>query len=93
MDRESVMKHVVRAVEKVQEISGREIGTIDPDTKPIGDTTGFDSLNGMEVTVALTESLDHEFPNDNIFVSKDGRKALTISEVVDNLCKTIRVEN
>lgn len=89
MDREKVMKVVVSEVEKVQESSGREKCDIDIQTRPIGDTTGFDSLNGIEVTVALSESLDHEFSDNNLFVSSDGQKALSIEEVTENVCKAL----
>ena len=93
MDRETVMKHVVQAVKKIQEISGRDIGTIDANTRPIGDASGFDSLNAIEVTVALSERLDNDFPDDNLFVSQDGKRPLTIAEVTDNLCEAIQVES
>ena len=52
MDKESVTKQVVQAVAQVQEASGRVAGGIGPSTRPIGDARGFDSLNGVEVTVA-----------------------------------------
>ena len=89
MDREKVLKLVVREVEKVQETSGREKGEIGIHTRPIGDTTGFDSLNGIEVTVAISECLDHEFTDNNLFVTRDGQGALSIDEVTENVCKVI----
>ena len=89
MDRATVMQEVVQAVVQVQESSGRAAGGIGSSTKPIGGAPGFDSLNGVEVTVTLSQSLGYEIPNDNLFVSQDGRRALSISEIADNLCKTI----
>ena len=91
MDRASVVQQVVRAVVQVQEASGRAAGGIGAGTRPIGDAAGFDSLNGVEVTVTLSQSLGHELPDDNLFVSEDGRRALTIAEIADNLCRTIGV--
>ena len=91
MDKESVTQQVVQAVVQVQEASGRAAGGIGATTRPIGGAPGFDSLNGVEVTVALSVSLGHELPDDNIFVSQDGRRALSISEIADNICKTIGV--
>lgn len=91
MDKATVMQEVVQAVVQVQEASGRPAGGIGPSTKPIGGTPGFDSLNGVEVTVALSQSLGYELPDDNLFVSQDGNRALSISEIADNLCKTIGV--
>ena len=89
MDKAGVTQQVVQAVEQVQEASGRAAGGIGAATRPIGDAAGFDSLSGIEVTVALSQSLGHELPDDNLFVSEDGRRALSIAEVADNLCKTI----
>ena len=91
MDKESVMQQVVQAVVQVQEASGRTTAGIGAGTRPIGDATGFDSLNGVEVTVALSQSLGHELPDNNLFVSEDGRRALSIAEIADNLCRTIGV--
>lgn len=89
MNRDKVIKVVISEVEKVQESSGREKCDIDIHTRPIGDTIGFDSLNGIEVTVALSESLDHDFSDKNLFVSSDGQNALSIEEVTDNVCKAL----
>ncbi len=89
MDKERVTQQVIQAVVEVQEASGRAAGGIGAATRPIGDAMGFDSLSGIEVTVALAQSLGHELPDDNLFVSEDGRRARSIAEVADNLCKTI----
>ena len=91
MDKATVTRQVVQAVVHVQEASGRASGGIGASTKPIGGAPGFDSLSGIEVTVSLSQSLGYELPDDNLFVSQDGRRALSISEIADNLCKTMRV--
>ena len=91
MDKATVTLQVIQAVAQVQEASGRSAEGIGASTKPIGGAPGFDSLNGIEVTVALSQSLCHELPNDNLFVSEDGKRALSISEIADNLCKTLEV--
>ena len=92
MNNKEVMEKVVQAVVKVQEVSGRATGVIGSGTKPIGGAEGFDSLNGIEATLILSESLDYELPDDNIFVSEDGDRALSIAEVTANVCNTIGVE-
>lgn len=90
MDEKEVMGKIIAVVRQVQETSGRPVGDINPSTRPIGDVPGFDSLNGVEASVILSESLGYELLADyNTFVSKDGRRALTVSEITDNLCKTI----
>lgn len=90
MEKNEVVGKVIDAVRQVQETSGRPVGNISPSTRSIGDVVGFDSLSGVEATVILSESLGHELPADyNAFVSKDGRRALSISEITDNLCEII----
>ena len=93
MDKATVTQQVVRAVVQVQEASGRSAGGIGPSTNPIGGAPGFDSLNGVEVTVSLSKSLGYELPDDNLFVSQDGKRALSISEIAENVCKTMGVES
>ena len=90
MKRDDVLGHVVEAVAQVQRLSGRATSGIGPGTRPIGGLEGFDSLNGVEVTVTLSISLGYE-PPDDLFVSSDGKKALTIAEITDNLCARIGV--
>ena len=92
MDRDTIVERVVHAIRQVQEDSGRPPGVIDSSTKPIGDALGFDSLNGIEATVMLSASLDYDIPDDNLFVSDDGRRALTIGRVADKLCMMVGVE-
>ena len=91
MDKATVTQQIVRAVEHVQESSGRVARGIGASTRPIGDAPGFDSLSGIEVTVALSQSLGHELPDDNLFVSQDGKRSLSISEIADNVCKALGV--
>ena len=92
MDREVVSQMVIEAVRQVQTASGRSVGSISLTTCPISDLEGFDSLSGVEATVMLCESLGHDLPDDyNPFLSKDGRRALSVSEITNNLCEIIRV--
>lgn len=88
MDRKCVTQQIIRAVVQVQEASGRAADGIGVSTRPVGGAPGFDSLSGIEVTVALSQSLGCELRDDNLFVSLDGKKALSISEVADYLCET-----
>lgn len=89
MDRENILQHVVLAVAQTQEASGRSSNGIEESTKPIGDVEGFDSLNGLEVTMALSQSLGYEIADDNLFVSKDGSRALSIAEMTDTICESL----
>ena len=93
MDKIEVMQKVNHAVTQVQEASGRPLENINHSTRPIKDVAGFDSLSGVEATVILSESLGGDLPDDyNPFVSEDGRRALSVSEVTDNLCERIGLE-
>jgi len=93
MDKSAVMGKVIDAVRQVQEASGRPVGNISGGTRPIQDVAGFDSLSGVEATVILSESLGHDLPDDyDPFVSKDGRRALSVREITDNVCEIIGVE-
>ena len=89
MNNEEVMEKVVQAVVQVQEVSGRATGVIGSGTKPIGGAEGFDSLSGIEATIILSELLGHELADDNLFISEDGDRALSIAEVTANVCNTI----
>lgn len=89
MDRDAIREKVIGAIQQIQEASGRASGAIHPQTKPIEDVEGFDSMSGLEATIALSGSLGCEIRDNNLFVSGDGRRALSIAEVVDKLSKTM----
>ena len=92
MHRDLIMEKVIQAVQQVQEVSGRAAGEIHSGTKPVEETDGFDSMSGLEAAVALSESLGRDIPDDNLFVSSDGRRALSIAEVADNLSNILNGE-
>lgn len=90
MNKEEVISKVVQAATQIQEVSGRPTGHMGANTRPIRDLTGFDSLSGLEATMHLSELVGHEFPDDyNAFVSKDGRRALSIQEIAEEVCSTL----
>lgn len=86
MDRQEIVTKVVQTVVQVQEVSGRSSAGIGPSTRPVGGMEGFDSLSGVEATVMLSESLGVELPNNyNPFISKDGKRALSVGEIAETL--------
>ena len=90
MDKSQIVETVLSAVRQVQEVSGRPLGEIDSRTRPIGDVEGFDSLSGIDAIVILSESLGYDLPDDrNPFISKDRRRALSVSEMADNLLEIL----
>lgn len=84
-----IYQRLVETVAQVQELSGCAPVAIDATTCPLCDLNEFDSLRGVEATVLLAAKLNCEFKTGksdvNLFVSKDGRRALTINEIVDRL--------
>ncbi len=89
MDRNEILRHLIETVAEVQELSGCASLEINAKTSPVYDLDGFDSLRGVETTVLLAMKLKCEFKaakgEVNVFVSKDGRRALRIEEAVSRL--------
>jgi acyl carrier protein len=78
---------VLEILREVQELSGRPWETLPPDGKPIGALDGFDSLTAIEATVMIEEKLGCKIPVDTVFVSDDGRRALSLNEVCERVRK------
>ncbi len=89
MDEKEILQRLVETVAEVQEMSGCAPVEIGAKTCPIYDLDGFDSLRGVETTVVLAIKLKCEFKAGkgevNVFVSKDGRRALSLEETVNLL--------
>jgi len=86
MKREELIKAILDTLAQIQRISGRKVPTdMDSGTRPIGGLQGFDSLNGLELTVMLPDEIEWE--GWNLCVSKDGKRALNVGEIVDRLIK------
>jgi len=83
--KQEALERLIELVTEVQQgKSGREIPReIDERTLPIGDLPGFDSLNGIELTLMLPDELS--WSGENLCVSEDGKRALSIGEMVNRL--------
>jgi hypothetical protein len=82
--RETVLEELLSLLRKIQMISGREVpADMDEETIPIGGLPGFDSLNGIEFTSMLPPTV--RWAGQNLCVSEDGKRALTVGEMVDRL--------
>ena len=93
MEKQDIVTKVVQTVTHVQEMSGRSSAGIGASTRPARDVEGFDSLCGVEATVMLSESLGVDLPEDyNPFISKDGKRALSVGEIADTLSTYIGAE-
>ena len=93
MEKQEIVVKVVQVIAQVQELSGRPSKGIDANTRPIGDVEGFDSLSGVEATVVLSETLGIELGDDyNPFISEDGKRALSVDDIAENLRAVVRAE-
>ena len=87
MSLEDVQQVIIDVLTEIQTISGRELVPMSGATCPIGDLPGFDSLNGIEVTLEISTKLGYDFPVDNLLVDDAADRALTISEVAQRVCQ------
>ena len=67
----------------LQEMSGREKVSVDANTKPVLDVPGFDSLNGIEITVEVMDRFKLELDFNNVLIDDD--RALTIAQATERL--------
>jgi hypothetical protein len=96
MSNKEIQFAVIDVLREVQTISGRRWTELQPGEKPIGVLEGFDSLSGVEATVMIEQRLGCDgLEIDSMFVSDDGKHALTILEIANRiatLMKTKRAE-
>jgi acyl carrier protein len=85
MTPEKVLPLILQVLQEVQEMSGRPRHPLTVDMKPIGTLDGFDSLAGVEATVMIEEKLGCTLNVDSVFVSEDGKKALTLKDVCERV--------
>lgn len=85
MNPEQVQEAIIEVLGEIQTISGRILTPMNGTTCPIGDLPGFDSLNGIEATLQISEKFGYDFPLDNLLVDDTGHRALTIGEVVERV--------
>lgn len=81
MTQEEAQTVLLDVLRDVQTISGREWTGLGADAKPIGGLDGFDSLSGVETTVMIEEKLGCRVEGESLFVSSDGKRALTVKEI------------
>ena len=93
MDRQEIVTKVIETVVQVQDVSGRSSAGVGVSTRPVGGVEGFDSYSGVEATVILSVCLGIDLPNDyNPFVSSDGKRALSVGEIADDLSIYVKTE-
>lgn len=92
MERNQVFRKVVEAIRIVQETSGRDLDGIIADTNVYAGIDGFDSLNGIEATVILSESLGNTELPDDLFLPEDGHRDITVGEIANRICDLVKAE-
>ena len=91
MEEATLKAIVIESVAEIQELSGRPVGHLDDDTKPIKGLEGFDSLNSLEAKHLIMDRLNCEFEGGfNPFISLDGNRALSVREVVKRLKEVLK---
>lgn len=90
MSPEDVEVKLIEVFQEIQSDSGYQVTQITGTTCPMTDLEGFDSLLCIEAIGMLADRLDVEIPNNNnIFLSKDGKRWLTIEESVAVVCEIV----
>jgi hypothetical protein len=84
MTHAETMRAVVSAIMRIQERSGNKAPELHSDTVVIKGVEGFDSLRGLELSVAMSRFFD--IPDDvNVCVSDCGKRPLTVGEITAKL--------
>jgi acyl carrier protein len=89
MTEEEVRAVVLDVLQEVQNVSGREWNGLGLEAKPIGSLDGFDSLSAVEATVMMEEKLGCKLEIQSVFVSEDGKRALTLKEISARVSKIL----
>ena len=88
MNKKKIHDLVVETLEFIQELGGQEKVDINDDTVPIGQLPGFDSMNGVELSMMISEHIPME-KNVRLCVSDDGKKALSVRQIIERLEKLL----
>jgi hypothetical protein len=80
---------IIQVLQTVQHLGGHATQEIRSETVPLRDLQGFDSLTGVETTSLLAEQLGWDLSlegkRQNLFVSEDGKRVLTVTEIADRV--------
>jgi len=97
MTADSIRVAVLKALEEIQTLSGREWVPLTDASKPISRLPGFESPNGVEFTCLIEEYLKCEVPLDeNLCVEDLGgghRRARSVGQIIARLEELVTVNN
>jgi acyl carrier protein len=82
-----IQKTIIETLIELQAGSGEAGQEITPATLPLTDLGFFDSLLGIETTLALEELLKCKCEVDSVFKDKDTGDPLNIAQIAERLAK------
>ena len=85
--RDKLTQAFLDSLAEAQQRSGREVQVMTEDTIPFTDLVNFDSHNGVEVEVLLSERLGFEIEDIPFCAGRHGSRELRVSEIVNALTK------
>ncbi len=89
MNQMEIEQMLADVVCKIQEESGRALVPVSRSTRPILDIPGFDSLNGVEVTIEALDYLHLDLEFNNVFLADDKSTVLTIEQAAIRLATCV----
>lgn len=88
MDQKDIEAKLIEVLKAIQSDSGYEEIPIDGSTVPFADLEGFDSKVGPYCIGLLQKATSITIPDGkNIFVAKDGRRRLSVSQAAAEVSK------
>lgn len=85
-----IKNKLISLLTDIQNNSGYQANDISDSTKPLRDLEGFDSMVSVASIGELETILEINIPYDkNIYVSKDGKRLLTVNEVATEVHRII----
>lgn len=88
MDPDAVRSSLVEVLEGIQADSDYAPTPINGSTCPLSDLGGFDSKTWPVAVTQLSQATGIAIPpRKNIFVAADGKRRLTVDEIVDGVCR------
>jgi acyl carrier protein len=82
IEHDQIREAVVAAITEIQLNSGRTVGYIDDELRPMNDLQGFDSLNAVEVSCLLSESINRSVKAELLLSTPFGRPK-SVGEIVN----------
>lgn len=89
MTKDEIYNAVVRAITKVQTLSGKALPPLTKATCPIGDLEGFDSISAAEACMFFSIETGYKI-KPLVMLSPDPNKPMQISQIVERISSAIK---